>query len=104
MTPLHNQSPEQIADRLGDLDLIIKGAKEETDRLKAEIKRRGVNVARGSSFILTVTSSMSRRLDTKRLQSDLGEDTLADYYNVTSTSTVRIKPAPADIDELLVSQ
>lgn len=97
--PMHNYSAEQIADRLGELDLVMKGAKEEADTLKNEIKRREVNAVRGSKFILTVSHSTSKRLDTKRLTADIGKDTLADYYNETETTTIRVKPAPIQVED-----
>ncbi len=96
---LHNYSSEQIADRLGELDLIAKGAKEDADSLKSEIKRREVNAVRGDKFILTVSHSISKRLDTKRLATDIGKDTLADYYNETETTTIRVKPAPIQVED-----
>jgi hypothetical protein len=99
VTALHNYSAEQIADRLGELDLVAKGAKEEADKLKSEIKRREINAVRGDRFILTVSNSVTKRLDTKKLEGDIGKDTLADYYKETPTTTIRVKPAPISVED-----
>ncbi|MTH95103.1 hypothetical protein [Roseibium sp. RKSG952] len=95
---LHNQSPEQLADRLGYLDGITKSAKAEADEIKAELKQREVNVARGANFVVSLSTSTSSRLDTKALAADLGEDMLADYYRPSVSTRVTIKPVTAKLE------
>lgn len=89
----HNHSLQDLADLIGEADSDIKARTERLDELKAEFKRRGVNVARGCAFVVSVSSSTTKRLDTKRLKDDLG-DALDGYYAESETTRVLIKPAP----------
>ena len=89
----HNLSTEQLADEIGKLDTLIKAHAEDLDALKDEFKRRGSTAVRGDLFVVTSSTSTSKRLDTKRLRADLGD--ALDEYEVESTTTrLLIKPSP----------
>ena len=93
LSPLHNVSNEMIADQLGRLDTNRKFLVEQIDKLKAELKRRGVTAARGEEFAITVSESTPRGLDTEKVKALLGDE-LADYQRETPTTRFTIKPAP----------
>jgi hypothetical protein len=92
-SPFHNLSAEQLADEIGKLDTVIKSQTEQLDALKDEFKRRDVSAARGDLFVVTASTSTSKRLDTKRLRADLG-DALDGYESETTSTRLLIKPSP----------
>lgn len=91
-TQYETLSVSDLADEIGRADGDIKARTAILDEMKDELKSRGINAAAGSDFVVTISESTSKRLDTKRLQTDLG-DALDDYYNTTTTSRVLVKPA-----------
>lgn len=93
LSKFHNVSLADLADQAGALDTEIKARQEQLDELKDELKRREVNCARGTRFMVTVSESTSKRLDTTRLKADLG-DALAPYQTETTSTRVLIKPVP----------
>lgn len=90
-TRFDNLSISDLADEIGKADSDIKARNAILDEMKGELKARGVNAAAGCNFVVTISESASKRLDTKRLQSDLG-DALNDYYTTTTASRVIVKP------------
>lgn len=84
-TQFDNISTAELADLIGEEDRAIKARDVRLDALKAEFKRRGVQVASGRTYTVTASTSTSKRLDTKRLRADLGD--ALDGYEVESTST-----------------
>lgn len=92
-TQFHNTSTENLADEIGRLNNIIKISEERLDTLKEEFRSRGVNTVRGTDYIVSASTSVTRRLDTKRLQADLGE-ALEDYYNENEVTRVLIRDLP----------
>lgn len=90
-------SVSDLADEIGKADSDIKARTVTLDEMKDELKSRGVNAAAGRDFVVTISESTSKRLDTKRLQADLG-DALDDYYNSSTSSRVLVKPV-AKLDE-----
>lgn len=93
MSQFHNVSQEQLADEIGKADSDIKAREERLDALKDEFKRRELTAARGFDYVVTASTSTSKRLDTNRLKADLGD--ALDTYEVESTSTcILVKAAP----------
>jgi hypothetical protein len=90
---IHSLSTADLADQIGRLDADIKARAEQLDTLKGEFRRRGVNAARGAAFVVTCSTSTSKRLDTTKLRADLG-DALAPYEVETETTRILIKAAP----------
>lgn len=89
----HNLSDEQLADEIGKLDTHIKSQAEALEALKDEFKRRDVSAARGEFFAVTVSTSTSKRLDTKKLRAALGD--ALDGYEVETTSVrLTVKASP----------
>lgn len=93
MDRFHNLSTEQLADEIGKLDTVIKSQTEQLDELKDEFKKRGASAARGNLFVVTASTSTSKRLDTKRLRADLG-DALDAYETETTSTRLLVKPSP----------
>ena len=89
----NNQSNEQLADEIGNLDTQVKYLEERLTLLKDAFKARNCSAARGERFAVTVSESTSKRLDTKKLRADLGD--ALDVYEVETTSTrLTIKASP----------
>jgi len=88
----HNMPTDLLADEIGSADSDIKARVEMLDEMKEEFRRRGLNVCRGADYIVTASESTSKRLDTKRLQADLG-DALDGYYTESTSTRILIKPA-----------
>jgi hypothetical protein len=89
----NNLSNEQLADEIGELDTVIKDQEKRLTELKDAFKSRNCSAARGSFFVVTVSESTSKRLDTKKLREALGD--ALDGYEIESTSTrLLVKPAP----------
>lgn len=93
----HNVSDAGLADQIGELDARIKALTEQLDPLKDEFKRRGLSAVRGDAFVVTASTSTSKRLDTKKLRATLGD--ALDGYELESTSTrLLVKPIPRFAD------
>lgn len=92
VSKLDNLSISDLADEIGRADSDIKARTARLDEMKSELKLRGINMAAGHDYVVSVSESTTKRLDTKRLQADLG-DALEDYYNTSISSRVLIKPA-----------
>lgn len=89
----HNLSNEQLADELGRVDSDIKARTEVLDELKDEFKRREITAARGTDFVVSASTSSSKRLDTKRVEAELA-GVLDGYYKESTTTRILVKPAP----------
>lgn len=87
----HNLSSEQIVDQLGRLDANRKFIAEQVDELKAELKARGVAAVTGNDYILTVTETVSRTLDTDKVKELLGGEVHL-YQRGTASTRFNIKP------------
>ena len=84
-----NWSNDQLADAIGDADAHAKAKQAYLDALKDEAKRRNVEIAQGAKWCVRVDPTTSRRLDTKRLATDLG-DALDEYYVTTMSQRLTI--------------
>ena len=93
MSPFHNLSNEQLADEIGKLDTLMKSGAERLDALKDEFKLRQCSAARGDFYAVTASTSVSKRIDTKRLRADLG-DALDVYETETTSTRLLIKASP----------
>jgi hypothetical protein len=93
-----NLSDQDLADLIGQMNYKLKADEAELDRYKDEFKRRGVSIARGGKWIVSASTSDSKRLDTKKVKEMLG-DALDDTFFITSTSTrISTKPVPIEFD------
>lgn len=93
-----NMSDQDLADEIGQLNFKIKADEAELDRLKDEFKKRGASITRGAKWIVSASTSESKRLDTKKVKDVLG-DALDDSFFITSTVTrVSTKPVPVEFD------
>jgi hypothetical protein len=89
----HNVSDAALADQIGALDTRIKAYEAEIAPLKDEFKRRGLSAVRGSAFVVTASTSTSKRLDTKKLREALG-DALEGYELESTATRITIKAIP----------
>lgn len=88
--PLHNYTPEFLADEIGAQDVVVKEATNRLNMLKDEAKRRSIESAQGSHYRISVDHSERRSLDAKALVDLLGKEALEPYYRTTPVSTLRI--------------
>ena len=65
-------SDQDLADEIGQLNFKIKADDENLDRMKDEFKRRGASITRGHKWIVSASTSESKRLDTKKVKEVLG--------------------------------
>jgi hypothetical protein len=86
LTKFHNLPDAALADELGRVDALLKGAEAECQSLKDEFRRRGLSEVAGSNFTVTATGKFSTRLDTKAVREFLGE--AAKRFEVVSASIV----------------
>ena len=91
-------SDQDLADEIGQLNFKIKADEAELDRLKDVFKKRGASIARGAKWLVSASTSESKRLDTKKVKDVLG-DALDDSFFITSSVTrVSTKPVPVEFD------
>lgn len=92
MSKLHNVSDAALVDEFGNIKLQIDALEKRKKELHDEIVARFDDVPlMGERFEARVSTSTSKRLDTKRLRADLGD--ALDEYETESTSTrVNVKP------------
>lgn len=96
---LANTSNERLADMIGDADITAKAEAAYLDKLKDEAKRRGIEMATGSRFKITMTVAETKRLDTKAIPPKMAAK-LAPYYKMGISNTLRISSVftPAELD------
>jgi len=95
---LNNYSNEQLADEIGKQDSSIKALEERLDVFKKAFKDRGCSAARGQNYVVTASTSISKRIDTEKLRAAMG-DALAEYEKETTSTRLMIKLAPK-LDEV----
>jgi len=87
-----NLSAEQLADKLGHADAVLKAAEREVDAIKAEIKARRITDATGTEFSITVREQIAGRLDSKAVKTFLG-DSWRQFETAVISTVIRIKDA-----------
>lgn len=70
MDTLTGLSAEALADECGALSQKKKHIEEQIEARKSEIVRRGLDYIRGSSFILTLSETTSKRVDLDAMRKD----------------------------------
>jgi hypothetical protein len=76
---MHNYTNDYLADEIGALTEEARGINTRLNAYKAEAKRRGIEIAQGSHYRITITTVESKHLDTDALRTLLG-DALDPYY------------------------
>ena len=89
----HNTSDAALADQIGALDTRIKAYEAELTPLKDEFKRRGLTAVRGGAFVVTASTSTSKRIDSKKLREALG-DALEGFENDVTSTRLLVKAIP----------
>jgi len=79
----------QLADAIGALDASVKADAKRLDALKEEAKALGVPALGGLSYAITITETVTKRLDTKAVEGAFG-DKLAGFYKSSTSQTLRI--------------
>lgn len=95
MSNFHNMPDDMLADEIGKANSDIKAREARLDLLKEEFKARDLSSMRGSEYVVTASTSASKRLDVKRLRELLG-DALNEYEIETISTRVTIKALAKD--------
>jgi hypothetical protein len=93
-----NMSDQDLADEIGQLNFKIKADEAELDRLKDEFKKRGASITRGTKWIVSASTSESKRLDTKKVKDVLGDALDDSFFVVSSVTRVSTKPVPLEFE------
>ena len=93
-----NISDPDLADLIGQMNFKLKADEAELDRYKNEFKRRGLSITRGYNWIVSASTSESRRLDTKKVKEVLGDALDDSFFIVSSSTRVSTKPVPVEFD------
>jgi len=91
-------SDQDLADEIGQLNFKIKADEAELDRLKDEFKKRGASITRGTKWIVSASTSESKRLDTKKVKDVLGDALDDSFFVVSSVTRVSTKPVPLEFE------
>lgn len=88
----NNLSDEALADEIGELNAIIKGHEDRLDALKDAFKDRARSIVKGQSWIVSASTSTTRRLDVKKVREVLGDALDDSYFNISETTRITTKP------------
>jgi len=80
------------ADRLGELDALVKDATKELETLKKEFKSIGMEHVEGVKFAINLIKGKTTSLDREKMLEELGEEALVRYQKVTEYVSVRVSP------------
>lgn len=89
----HNIATAHIADEFGALDQQAKALDKRIAELKDELKKRtgGDEVVEGARFTVTVATTATTRIDTKKLREILG-DAVKEVEMTSESIRVTVKP------------
>ncbi len=88
----HNRASSDLADEYGNLKQQIAALEEQADAIKGELKARASDVPFiGHRWTVTISESVSKRLDTKALRNLLG-DGLSPYEKESTSIRATVKP------------
>ena len=86
----HNLSPAMLADLIGQLDRKAKDADNELDAAKDAFKARGLLIAQGDAFAVSLQKSIRQTLDTAIVKSEMGQPWFDDHSKLSEVTTLRI--------------
>jgi len=93
MTDKFDNTPdEELADQIGELNDMIKGYEARLDALKDAFKARGRSVVKGQNWIVSASTSTSKRLDVKKVREVLGDALDDSYFNISESTRITTKP------------
>ncbi len=91
---LPNLETSALADMLGEAEAHTKAAVAEVEKLKAEIKRRGISQAAGQKFAILVTCSQRHALDTAAIRREMPAAWIAAHSRSSASTTISVRAAP----------
>ena len=91
MDKFNNLSDEALADEIGELNAIIKGHEDRLDALKDAFKDRARSIVKGQSWIVSASTSTSKRLDVRKIREVLGDALDDSYFNISETTRITTK-------------
>jgi hypothetical protein len=86
------QQEATLADRLGELNDLIKEAEAERDDLKDQFKTMGKQAIQGKNYAVNLLKSFRSTLNRKKLEEAIGADTVAKYMEENEYIQVRVSP------------
>jgi predicted phage-related endonuclease len=92
-SPFHNLSTPALADEFGAMKLQADALNKRLDEMKDELKKRtnGDETVEGAKFTVTVATTTSTRIDTKKLRDVLG-DAVREVEATSESIRVTVKP------------
>lgn len=97
LSKFDNWTDDFLADEIGALDSDIKAKDARLTSMKEEARRREISCLRGTNFVVTVSSQESRRLKTKLVEERFGKKLTDEFYEVSTSNRVTIRPIPKEI-------
>lgn len=91
MQPQPTISPQQIADRLGEIRALVRGLKAEESRLRQALLDARLNgPIKGVSFQVSIQQRRTRRFDHTRLPEEIAGNPL--YWKIATSQAVITRP------------
>lgn len=88
-----NISPSMLADLIGQLDRAAKAANAELDEAKDAFKSRGLLIAQGDAFAVSLQKTIRQSLDTAMVKASMGQNFFDNHSRLSEVSTLRIAAA-----------
>jgi hypothetical protein len=95
LSPFHNLSAGDLADRLGAIKAEIAALEDREKSLRDELIRRGVSECQGTAFGASVTQGIRWTLNTQAVKAEMGLPWYDAHCRQSSVTTVSVKPLAA---------
>jgi len=82
----------QLCDEIGRLDIMVKAYTQALNAAKTNFKVRGIEMANGENFTVSVRTDTRWTLDTKALKKEFGDSWYDKRCTISTVSTMSIKP------------
>ena len=94
--PFAHFSSVALADAMGDIDVVLKGAKERQDLAREEMNRRRLSSLEGARFTITKDVKSEKRVDSAAVKAHLGAAVYASFQKPNSRTTYTVTPRPPE--------
>ena len=85
-----------LADAMGDIDVVLKGAKERQDLAREEMDRRHLSSLEGARFTVTKDVKSEKRFDSAAVKAKMGAAWYATFQKPNSRTTYTVTPRPPE--------
>ena len=94
--PFSNYSNLALADAMGDIDVVMKSAKERQDLAREEMTRRHLSSLEGARFTVTKDVKSEKRFDAVAVKAEMGAVWYASFQKPNSRTTYTVTPRPPE--------